>query len=398
MIDILNRLDGDANAFDERLFVVFGNHEFEKPKAKHAPILAARVNESRFTWVNSNVRFVLGGDGEPVIHAPHLQRDALIDVNGVKVGLFGLTTDVLMPEYVNAIDDPLAVAEERSAALRERGAELVIGLTHLDMATDHQVLEQLGERGPDLIFGGHEHFRQSAEVDGRLVIKADADARTANVARIDVPTSGRPTVAFEFRHLDESIPPDAETKASAQQWLSRFQQAFCSEQDGAPNCLTRPLGRTAVKLVGEELQIRGVETNLGDWVADQALAAFRDRGAQIALIKSGSLRLNQDLPAGTEITRAHLAELFAFPSPLFMIRISGETLHQVLRKSIDGWPGHGRWLQVAGLAFEHDSEIRERPRGTQQGKAWPGIPGFRYAPSRLRRWVNASGLSTSGRY
>ncbi|EIC22740.1 bifunctional metallophosphatase/5'-nucleotidase [Thiorhodovibrio frisius] len=355
MIDMLNRLDGDADAFDERLFVVFGNHEFEKSKAEQAPILAARVDESRFTWVNSNVQFVTGGEDEPVVYAPHLQRDVLVDVNGVKVGLFGLTTDVLVPEYVSAIDDPVAVAEERSASLRARGAELVIGLTHLDMATDRQLLEQLGERGPDIIFGGHEHFRQSAEVDGRLVVKADADARTATVARIDVPASGRPAVTFEFRHLDETIRPDAETQASTRQWMSRFQQEFCAEQKDAPNCLTQPLGRTAVKLVGEELQIRSIETNLGNWVADQALEAFRDQGAQIALINSGSLRLNQDLLAGSEIARAHLAELFAFPSPLFMIRISGETLHQVLRKSIDGWPGHGRWLQVAGLAFVHDS-------------------------------------------
>lgn len=342
MIDMLNRLDGDPNAFDDHLFVAFGNHEFEKSKIEQAPILAARVAESGFNWVNSNVEFAPGDDGEPMIRAHHLRPDVLIDVNGVKVGLFGLTTDVLMPEYVSAIHDPLAVARERSASLRARGAELVIGLTHLSMAVDRHLLEQLGERGPDLIIGGHEHFRQSAEVDGRWVIKADADARTATVARIAVPASGRPTVTFEFRQLDQQVAPDAETQASARQWLARFQRAFCAEQNDAPNCLTKPLGRTAVKLIGEELQIRSLETNLGDWVTDQALAAFRDQGAQIALINAGSLRLNQDLPAGTEITRAHLAELFAFPSPLFMIRISGETLRQVLQQSINGWPGHGR--------------------------------------------------------
>lgn len=355
MIGLLNRLDGDASAFDERLFVTFGNHEFEKSKLDQASILADRVAESGFTWISANVEFVRSADGGPLIAAPQLRADALIELNGVKVGIFGLTTDVLMPEYVSAIHDPVAIARERSAALRAQGAELVIGLTHLSMAEDRRLLEQLGEQGPDLIFGGHEHFRQSAEVDGRVVIKADADARTATVARIAVPADARPQVAFEFRHLNQDIPPDAATLARVQQWQSSFQKAFCAEQRDAPNCLTEPLGRTAVRLVGEELQIRSIETNLGNWVADQALAAFRDRGAQIVLINSGSLRLNQDLPAGTELTRAHLAELFAFPSPLFMIRISGETLFQVLQKSIDGWPGHGRWLQVAGLAFEHDS-------------------------------------------
>ncbi len=357
MIDLLNRLDGDPDSFDARMFAVFGNHEFEKSKAKHAPILAARIVESGFTWINSNVEFVTGGDGHPVVRAAHLVPEAIVDVNGVKVGLFGLTTDVLVPEYVAAIQDPVSVARERSASLRARGAELVIALTHLDMAVDRRVLQTLGEQGPDVIFGGHEHFRQSALVDGRLVVKADADARTATVARIDVPPSGRPRVTFAYRHLDRTVSPDAETDAVAHKWLSRFQQEFCAGKADAPDCLTRRLGHAGVKLVAEELQIRSEETNLGNWVADQALDAFRVRGAQIAFINSGSLRLNQDVPAGTEITRARLAELFAFPSELFLIRISGETLQEVVRKSIDGWPGHGRWLQIAGFAFRHDSNI-----------------------------------------
>lgn len=195
------------------------------------------------------------------------------------MGIFGLTTDVQVPEYVSAIHDPLAVVRERSAKLRQRGAELVIALTHPPMATDRRLLAQLGANGPDLILGGHEHFRQSAEVDGRLVLKADADARTAAVARIEVPADTTPRVAFEFRHLDQDISPDAETQAWVQQWRSRFQRAFCAEQQEAPDCLTVPLGRTAVRLVGEELQFRSIETNLGNWVADQALAAFRDARA-----------------------------------------------------------------------------------------------------------------------
>ena len=41
MINMMNGLDGDL-AFDERLFVVFGNHEFDKGKMKYASILANR--------------------------------------------------------------------------------------------------------------------------------------------------------------------------------------------------------------------------------------------------------------------------------------------------------------------------------------------------------------------
>ena len=51
MVDVLGLLDGDAEAADERLLVTFGNHEFDKGRAKHALLLLARIDESAFRWV-----------------------------------------------------------------------------------------------------------------------------------------------------------------------------------------------------------------------------------------------------------------------------------------------------------------------------------------------------------
>ena len=43
MIAVLNALDGDPRAFDPRMFVTFGNHEFDKRKLEDAGVLAERV-------------------------------------------------------------------------------------------------------------------------------------------------------------------------------------------------------------------------------------------------------------------------------------------------------------------------------------------------------------------
>jgi 2',3'-cyclic-nucleotide 2'-phosphodiesterase (5'-nucleotidase family) len=356
MIDALNLLDGDAKAFDERMFATFGNHEFEKSKTTHASMVRDLVRESGFSWVSSNVEFARNADGQPLVDAPNLRREVLVEANGLRVGIFGLTTDILVPEYVSAITDPVDAARRMAAELRARGADVVIGLTHLDMATDRRILETLGADGPDVIFGGHEHFRQSAKVDGRLAIKADADARTATVAQVSVSDGNPPVVnvSYDFRKLDTTVAEDGKVKARVDDWLGRYAQAYCSARELSAGCLDEPLGRTTVKLVAEELQIRSIETNLGDFVADQALAAFRDRGAQVAFVNSGSLRLNQDLPAGTMLTRNHLAQLFAYASPMHLLRIKGATLQRVADKAVTGWPGSGRWLQIAGFAFRHD--------------------------------------------
>jgi 2',3'-cyclic-nucleotide 2'-phosphodiesterase (5'-nucleotidase family) len=356
MVDVLNLLDGAAERFDHALFVTLGNHEFDKAKMKHAPLFEARMEESDFTWLSANVEFQQLDNQQQVVDSERLQPSALIERNGLKIGIFGVTIDSKIPEYVASIDDPIATARKETGRLRKMGADLVVALTHLPLNQDQEILRQLGGDGPDVIFGGHEHHRQMVQVDGRYIFKADADAVSALVASV-TPREGKPPlVSYQYRELDRSIAPDPLVQRRVDRWLARHDASVCASRKEESGCLDLALGFTNVPLIAEELQIRGQESNLGNWVTDQALAAFRDQGAQIAFLNSGSLRLNQNLAAGTEITRRHLEELFAYPSPLHLIRIDGKTLHQVINHSITGWPGEGRWLQVAGFAWMHDTD------------------------------------------
>lgn len=355
MIDILNRLDGDAQAFDHNLFVTFGNHEFDKSKRKHAPLLASRIDASQFTWLSANIDFGRDADGHPLIAADHLLRATLIERGGLRIGLFGLTIDSKLPAYVEAIRSPLEVARRVSQQLRQEGADVVIALTHLSVAQDMALLRELGAEGPDLILGGHEHERQVHTVDGRSVYKADADALSAFVAHIEV-ERGEVRVRGEFHRLDGSVVPDAVLQQRIDEWEARHDHEYCAEIAQADDCLREVMGRTRVELTGEELQIRSRETNLGDWLLDRALEHYRPQGAQVAFINSGSLRLNQNLAAGSAITRRQLLELFAYPTPLELIHIDGATLQQVVEHAVSRWPGEGRWLQIAGFAWRHDTQ------------------------------------------
>ena len=103
----------------------------------------------------------------------------------------------------------------------------------------------------------------------------------------------------------------------------------------------------------QELTIRRFETNLGNWLADTARTSFADQGAQIAFLNAGGMRLNQNIPAG-ELNRRHLDTLFAYPTRLAMIRLSGAQLQAVVNHAITDWTGNGRWLQVSGFAFKQN--------------------------------------------
>ncbi|MEM6456004.1 MAG: 5'-nucleotidase C-terminal domain-containing protein [Acidobacteriota bacterium] len=390
MIDALNHLDGDAEAFDERFFVAYGNHEFDNARCSDARTLAARVAESDFAWLNGNIRFgARDGSDCALDDATRAQLDAtawsLIDSGGVRVGLFGLTLKDKHPDYVARFDAPIATARAITARLRAAGAEVVIALTHQTIGDDAALLRALGDDGPDLIVGGHEHVRQSEIVRGRRVIKADADARTATLISIAPGRDdGPPRVRHQYVALNDVIAPDGVMQRTIDDWRMRHAATLCGERastvrcrDGLgadalraafadpadpsidADCLDQPLSVAGSDLIAEEQEIRRFETNLGDWVLDLARSAFPRAASDpptVAFLNAGTLRLNQDIARGTALTRRLVEELFAYPAPLVRIAIDGRTLRDVLATATASWTGQGHWLQIAGFAFRHDPD------------------------------------------
>ena len=355
MISVLNVLDGNA-AFDDRMLAVLGNHEFEKTKLKDAGILDRRIEESQFRWLGGNVVFKKGEDGRPLVEAPNLARTDVLVSGGIRIGFFGVTIPTAGVAYVDEFQDPIETARELTAELRAQGAEVVVGLTHLRAEDDRRLLETLGDAGPDLILGGHDHEKMEIGVGRRRILKADADARTATLVRISVGRDGRVNVEHQFQPLERvQVKPDPDVLQLVGDWQAKHEQQFCTEAGASPGCLGEIYGLTRTLLEAEENKIRGAETSLGNWVADQMRQTLKDCGAQVAFINSGSLRLNQDLPAGTRIIRRHVEELFAYPTPLYLIRIDGATLQKVVDHAVRHWPGSGSWLQVSGMAYVHDT-------------------------------------------
>ncbi|MCP4126553.1 MAG: hypothetical protein GY753_05770, partial [Gammaproteobacteria bacterium] len=184
MVDVLNHLDGNDKAFDPYMFVTFGNHEFDKRRLQHAEMLQQRIQESQFYWLNSNVRFRKNQMDQPLVQAEQMVPSRIVDVNGVRVGLLGVVTDIKAAEYIERFVSPEQVLRKGVAQLRRQGAEVVVAVTHLAMSQDEALLEVLGSEGPDLIIGGHEHERQTSLINGRRIVKGDADARTVAVVEI----------------------------------------------------------------------------------------------------------------------------------------------------------------------------------------------------------------------
>ena len=360
MIDILNLLDGNPKDFDNRMYVTFGTHEFEKDQEHEAHILNSRIEESQFSWLGSNIVFKQGKNGRALIEADQLIERGLMNIGGIQVGLFSLTTNINFPAYVATFQNPYDIAKRLTQELRKKGAEFVIALTHQPLFQDAGLLNALGAEGPDLVIGGYEHYRKSQNINGRWILKADAYARTATVVRITRSQADRFDVQWEFVELNqEKLTPDPLVDAQVNDWIRRHNREYCQKiLRSGPRCLKKILGKADTDLIGDELQIRRYETNLGNWIADQALSVFAEQGAQVAFINASAIRLNQDIPDESLITRRDIEQTFAYPHPLKLLRIKGSTLQQIVSHAVEDWTGKGYWLQISGFAFRHDPETQ----------------------------------------
>jgi len=321
--------------------------------------LQQRIQESQFTWLNSNVEFRKNSNDLPLVKAEQMLPSRIVDVNGIRVGLLGVVTDIKAAEYIQRFLSPEQVLRRGVAQLRTQGAEMVIAVTHLPMSQDRELLEVLGDAGPDLIIGGHEHNRQTLLVNGRRIVKGDADAKTVSVVTIEPRHNMSPDVQLEFVELPGDYAPDHSIEQLTMDWKARFGTEYCSQLGEVSNCLYQPLGSTQVDLIAEELSIRSFETNLGNWLADLARDHASGKGAQIAFLNSGGLRLNSKLAAGSATTRQQIDTLFAYPTRLVMVKLTGAQLQQVITHSVSDWTGSGHWLQISGFAFRHDPEDRK---------------------------------------
>ena len=348
MIRVLNLLDGNPAAFDPDLFVVFGNHEFDD---RDPGVLLGRVAQSDFSWVSSNVRYksAKSAPGEPLSsRLANVHETVVRDVGGLRVGIFGLTTDAQPRDYV-AYDYDLP---ERRAAiaralerLRVGGARIVVGLTHQDLDEDERLAREFPAVG--IVVGGHEHFFLQRRVGSTWITKADADARTAIVHDVRVAADGSVADAFRKVSLDAEVEKDPAVEKEVQASLDELAVAV-KAQTGRD--LQEVVGETENTLEGVEPAVRGRETALGNFLTD----VIRERmKTDVGFVNGGAIRINDDIPPGP-IRNYDLEGIFYFDNAIVSFEITGAQLLDLLRTSVSKvHAGHGRFLQVSGIRFRY---------------------------------------------
>jgi 5'-nucleotidase len=323
MIDIFNHL-GWA-------YMTFGNHEFD---IGHEALLE-RLAESKAVFFSSNVL-----DSATQKLFPHTQETTILQVDGVKIGLIGVTLPDLKPDFV-AIPDPFAAAQTAIQKLKPQ-VDMIVLVTHQELKDDIRFAEKLQD--VDLIIGGHEHENIYLFRGAKLVpiTKADANAKSAFIHNISIDKqSGQKSIDSKLVFLDESVPLDTETEVLVKQWEKQAFDSF-KKQDLNPEHI---VGYSAVALDGLETSIRNKPTALTDLIASAFLHAYPE--ADLVLYNSGSIRIDDMLPAGT-ITEYDVIKIMPFGGNLMLVQMSGEWVEKALNANQNN-KGKGSFLQFANV-------------------------------------------------
>ncbi len=322
VITAMNALGYDA--------VTLGNHEFN-----FGPdVLAAALAQGDFPVVSSNVR----GLGPDVL--PWLLIERVVDGARVKIGVLGLA-----PPRMSDWGDDLRAAgievgpmvcegEMAAAALRARGADLVVALCHAGphKVAGQETAAQVAEAGfADLVIAGHTHVVwPAARGRGNMVCAGDSGS---HLAIADLTLAPRTGGGWQLVKAVTEARPCGKTADPAMTALVTHDHAATRDE------LSRVIGETPVRLdthfalCGTSSALTLVAEAMLDAAAPFALAEGLPLLAAVAPFRTGRGGAADFVDLGPGPVRLRDLDGFCpFPDRLKLLRINGAGL--------SGWLNH----------------------------------------------------------
>ncbi len=375
--------------------MVPGNHEFDKGpgvletfiKAAQFPIVSANIDYSANAGLSKMFKNEIGGLDKPLENG-HIYPSVALDVNGEKVGVFGLSTEetvaISSPGDTIKFRNYIERAKATVASLQAKGIDKIVALTHLGYGFDEILADEV--EGIDIIVGGHSHTTLAQPVvknaDGEPTVIVQTGEYGANVGLLDATfDEGGVLQAWNGRLIAVSGYAD---DAEAAEMLAEYKKEIAL-------IMEEVVGETAVDLNDEAMidgalkrAVRLQETNLGNLIADGMAAAMKSKitallppselstiQGYVALQNGGGIR--EMIPAG-EITMGEVRAVMPFDNSLVAVKVTGEELILALENGVSAsltpegkMTEYGGFAHVSGMRYYYDSTKARQTVDTSTG-------------------------------
>jgi 2',3'-cyclic-nucleotide 2'-phosphodiesterase (5'-nucleotidase family) len=343
MIEVMNEMDFDL--------VTFGNHEFDLDEE----ILQKRLNESEFQWVTSNVYQVREEEKAPfqiqkedTLTIPDSYIISIDDGKGgtLDIGFLSVTLPSNPKEFVY-YDDVISSAKRVYESIKDK-ADLVMGLTHIDIEQDQELARKLP--GISFIMGGHEHNNMLIEEGNTLISKADANAKTIYIHTFFYNSKTKELkIDSKLFPIDESIASQPEVASIINKWTGLLDIKIKEVIDEPSEIIHK----SDIPFDGTDSASRGIQTNLGEMIT-AAMAWSYDNEVDAALTNGGSIRVDDMLP--NNLSSMDVFRILPFGGSVLKVDLKGRLLTKVLDFG-KSKRGTGAYLQRYNIGVDSDTGV-----------------------------------------
>lgn len=306
-----------------------------------------------------------GDNGFPIISANTMkENESLLDSNiikeveGIKIGIFGLSTPETAyktnPNNVIGItfDNPIESAKKQVKELKEKGADIIVALSHIGIDESSEVVSTMVAEqvdGIDIIIDGHSHSELSEGItteNGTLIASTGEYENNLGKVVLTIDRNSKNIVNKESSLISKSETADIEADKAVTNKIKEID----AEQN---EYLSKVIGNSKVYLEGAREFSRTQETNLGNLITD---AMLYETGADIAITNGGGIRDSID---EGEITKSEIVKVLPFGNYIVTKALTGAQIKEILEHGIKAYPATaGHFPHVAGVNFVFD-EIKE---------------------------------------
>jgi 2',3'-cyclic-nucleotide 2'-phosphodiesterase (5'-nucleotidase family) len=251
---------------------------------------------------------------------PGAQASVLLDVDGISVGLIGLTPADWRDIYASMgldVPEALPLVRKHAASLRRQGAEVVILVSHLGIDRDRELAAELDGEIP-LVIGSHSHtlLPEGERVDGVTI--AQAGSFGEHLGRVELELDLENGVRIAHLAVDE-VPEDTEPHPAIHAEIATIEAEL-------ETWLAEPVGELTGDLdFSDERECAGVA-----FVAD----VLRERMAADVGVVVPATALVAALPAGI-LTRGELYEACPSPGVSSVADLTGAQLREIVGRGLE---------------------------------------------------------------
>jgi len=276
-------------------------------------------------------------------------RYKIKEVNGVKIGIIGLTAldlmTLVLPKNVSDIQmlNTDSVVTAGINYMKENDCDIIMLLTHIGVDNDKMLAEKF-YKDIDLIVGGHSHTPLFKPVIQNDVVIVQAGSYGRYLGQMELVVDRENDTLVEYKTwLTETVFDSTINDKAAGEKVDKMLE----EIEGY---LSTVIGQL------ENDWVRGNtnESNLGQWETDAVRTAT---GTDIAFLNSGGIR--KDLYKG-DITVGDMWEINPFGNTIVKINVTGKMLKEMFENFIfmsldtSGERSSGDKIIISGLYIEFD--------------------------------------------